>query len=135
LVVVTTALLESAWKAANRYGWTAADPYLTLIAYFNTIRDLGGFIALMADDVPARMAGVAERMAAPKRPLSKHLEELTSRISAAEVPERLRILEAPFSDKSSECDVMACTNMISVGVDIQRPCLILVYGQHKTNST
>lgn len=126
-----------------------ADPWMTLAGYFNSIRELAGTRRLVDDDIRARLRDADQRgMAKRRRPL---LEELTSRKSGTDIPKILERLEATF-DKTLEAqraadrkvgktpmspvpyDVILATNMISVGVDIERLGLMLVAGQPKNTS-
>src|SRR5262249_23639541 len=59
--------------------------------------------------------------------------ELTSRIPAREIPTLLKQMEQTLASGKA-LDVLLSTNMISVGVDIQRFGLMLVTGQPKTSA-
>jgi len=59
--------------------------------------------------------------------------ELTSRVSTSDVADAKRRLALLFSDKS-RVDVAIATNMISVGLDITRLGLMVVFGQPKTSA-
>ena len=60
-VSVLSALLAAGTGNVAEDDWTGADPYMTVVGYFNTIRDLGGVKALLGDDIPPRNeGGVAE---------------------------------------------------------------------------
>ena len=61
-------------------------------------------------------------------------EELTSRKSSGEIPEILRKLENEFSQVEKPVDLLLATNMLSVGVDIQRLGVMIVNGQPKNHS-
>jgi hypothetical protein len=126
-----------------------ADPYMTLTGYFNSIRELAGTRRLVEDDIKARLRDADQRGLAKRR--VRALEELTSRKSGTDIPKILERLEAMF-DKSLEAqraaerkagskvssavpyDVILATNMISVGVDIERLGLMVVAGQPKNTS-
>lgn len=126
-----------------------ADPYMTLTGYFNSIRELAGTRRLVEDDIKARLRDADQRGLAKRR--VRALEELTSRKSGTDIPKILERLEAVF-DKSLEAqraaerkaaqkvtsavpyDVILATNMISVGVDIDRLGVMLVAGQPKNTS-
>lgn len=132
----------------EKYG-RLADPYMTLTGYFNSIRELAGTRRLVEDDIKARLRDADQRGLAKRR--IRALEELTSRKSGTDIPKILERLEAVF-DKSLEAqraaerkegqkmssavpyDVVLATNMISVGVDIDRLGLMLVAGQPKNTS-
>ena len=60
--------------------------------------------------------------------------ELTSRVSTDKVAEARRRLEAPFHKIEQRVDCAIATNMISVGLDIQRLGLMVVLGQPKTHA-
>lgn len=126
-----------------------ADPYMTLTGYFNSIRELAGTRRLVEDDIKARLRDADQRGLAKRR--VRLVEELTSRKSGTDIPKILERLEAAF-DKSMEAqraaerkagqkvtsavpyDVILATNMISVGVDIDRLGMMVVAGQPKNTS-
>lgn len=126
-----------------------ADPWMTLTGYFNSIRELAGTRRLVDDDIRARLRD-ADKRGLAKRTV-RALEELTSRRSGTDIPKILEKMEAIF-DKTFEAkrdadrkagqpwtssvpyDVILATNMISVGVDIERLGLMLVAGQPKNTS-
>jgi len=106
--------------------------YWTLVGYFNTLRELGGALTLMQDDVP----GSIEQYAARHGETPRHIEppaELTSRVSSADVGRLLAELQLPCT-KDGAHDILLASSMISVGVDIPRLGLMLVVGQPKTIS-
>lgn len=106
------------------------DPYWTLVAYFNTLRELGGSLVLMQDDVPFTIEQYASRHAEVARGLATPAE-LTSRVSSSEIVEMLNLLERKHGEEGCQ-DTLLASNMISVGVDIPRLGVMLVVGQPKT---
>ncbi len=126
-----------------------ADPWMTLTGYFNSIRELAGARRLVEDTIRARLWHADERGLAKRR--IRALEEITSRKSGTDIPKILERLESVF-DKTMEAqrtaerkagqktssvvpyDVVLATNMISVGMDIDRLGLMLVAGQPKNTS-
>jgi len=59
--------------------------------------------------------------------------EITSRMSSYDIPKKLSQLEVPFTSK--DClDTAIATNMIAVGMDVDRLGLMVVTGQPKQNS-
>jgi superfamily II DNA/RNA helicase len=62
--------------------------------------------------------------------------ELTSRLRNTEIPTKLAALEvARDSDKNSAIDVCLASNIIEVGIDVDRLSLLCVVAQPKTTST
>jgi hypothetical protein len=117
-----------------------ADPYMTLLGYFNSLRELGGARRLIEDEVRNRLAGYGNRKRVGEasgvfvsREIDYEPVELTSRINTAAVAEAKRRLEQPF-DAKGRVDVAIATNMISVGLDITRLGLMVVFGQPKTSA-
>ena len=111
------------------------DPYYTLIGYFNSIRELGGTVRLLQDDIPKRINRIKKRYKYDKaRQLfaGKNIE-ITSRKSAGDISKLLQQLELPFEDKNC-LDTAIATNMIAVGMDVDRLGLMTVTGQPKQNS-
>jgi hypothetical protein len=117
-----------------------ADPYMTLMGYFNSLRELGGARRLIEDEVRNRLAGYASRQRIGEtegffanRQIDYEPVELTSRVSTADVADAKRRLALAFNEKG-KVDVAIATNMISVGLDITRLGLMVVFGQPKTSA-
>lgn len=139
LVRVYATLLSRA-EALLKIDETSADPYMTLVGYYNSLRELGGAIRLLEDDVPARVKVLNSRDDSIwSRRFINLYDQLTSNKSSEEVPEILKRLELSFSAQGPKpgkrpYDVLLASNMISVGVDIDRLGLMVVTGQPKTTA-
>ena len=137
------ALLASAGKASTECGGggnegNPADPYMTLLGYFNSLRELGGSRRIVEDDVLAHVSRYARRVRkAPRESLFRNrriahdLVELTSRVNTGGIADAKRRLALRHGEKHA-VDVALATNMISVGLDIVRLGLMVVLGQPKT---
>ena len=108
------------------------DPYWTLLGYFNSLRVLGGAALQVDSDVRDRMKLLASRKKSQVREL-RPWEELTSRVPSADIPKRLKGLEKTVNSGAAY-DVVLATNMISVGVDIDRLGLMTVMGQPQSSA-
>lgn len=127
LQAVASSLLQSA--SGEFEDLEIRDPYWTLVCYFNSIRELGGALVLMQDDVRKSMDLVAKMRNEETRAIDL-VEEMTSRRKQAEIRDLLQTLGIR-SDDEGAVDVLLATNMLSVGVDIPRLGLMLVNGQPK----
>ena len=139
------ALLGAAEKAYHEAGGpknevNPADPYMTLLGYFNSLRELGGARRLIEDEVRTQLTGRGGRKRAGEvtglfrdRTIAYEPVELTSRVTTDKVSEAKRRLEQAFKEKD-HVDVAIATNMISVGLDISRLGLMVCFGQPKTSS-
>lgn len=146
LIRVYVAFLAAAQSLYEKHD-THADPWLTLVGYFNAMQELAGMRRLCDDDIRTRL-GKTDRRGLATRPLGpESIQELTSRLAGTEIPEKLAAMERTFSqaeeqkrrkrDKSASprpIDVLLATNMISVGVDVRRLGLMVVAGQPKTTA-
>jgi hypothetical protein len=148
LIRTYVAFLGAAQLLYAKYG-KAADPWMTLVGYFNSIRELAGMRRLVDDDVKTRLRGI-DRWGLGNRAL-RQPEELTSRKTSTDIPEILDRLEVGFDpedDRKREelrragkpphkpypYDVLLATNMVSVGVDVKRLGLMVVGGQPKATA-
>lgn len=149
LIRVYTAFLTAAQALFDRFG-APADPYMTMVGYFNSLRELGGMKRLAEDDVQTRsyrvQMSMVERPALAQRSVS-NIRELTSRVSSQDIPKYLDNLEVKFKaefdaaagkyvtkwleGETRAIDVVLATNMLSVGVDVNRLGLMAVNGQPK----
>jgi hypothetical protein len=135
-------LLSSTIPMSEKYSEESIDPYHTLVGYFNSLRELGGAVRLIEDDVPSRMRALEnvsqdkQRYEFKTREYERDVPELTSRIDSAEIPKILKKLEQPFynKDNTNPIHVLLASNMISVGVDVARLGLMVVNGQPKTTA-
>lgn len=146
LIRTYVAFLAAAQVLYERHD-THADPWLTLVGYFNAMQELAGMRRLCEDDIRTRL-GKADRRGLARRSLGpESIQELTSRLAGTEIPEKLDAMERVFSRVEEEkrrkrdrtasprpIDVLLATNMISVGVDIRRLGLMVVAGQPKTTA-
>jgi len=149
LIRTYTAILTAAEALFDSFG-PVADPYMTLVGYFNSLRELGGMKRLAEDDVQTRSFRV--RMSLVERPgLAQRrvgsVVELTSRVSNSDIPKYLDQLEVRFDgtydiaerkwvfrrgeNEPRPIDVVLATNMLSVGVDVNRLGVMVVNGQPK----
>lgn len=139
------ALMGAAQKAyeangGNKNDKNSADPYMTLLGYYNSLRELGGSRRIVEDEVSTSLTGFANRKRVGEtvgsfanRRIDYEVMELTSRVSTDKVSDAKRRLALPFFEKD-RVDVALATNMISVGLDITRLGLMVVYGQPKTSA-
>jgi hypothetical protein len=108
------------------------DSWWTLVAYHNSRRELGRSLTLARDDIPARIAALKGKGKGPVRRVND-VEELSANIKGDAIPVVLEALSRPKTTGSA-VDSLGCTNMLSVGVDVDRLGLMLVLGQPKTAS-
>ena len=147
VVLLRTALAllgagETLYKQAGGKASTnnPMDPYMTLLGYFNSLRELGGSRRIIEDEVRTRLEKYSRRRRLDPpdslfsdRVISYEVLELTSRVPTNQIAAAKRRLALPFQDKE-HVDVALATNMISVGLDITRLGLMAVLGQPKTSA-
>jgi len=151
---VAAAMLEHAQHLYDRHG-AAADPYMTLVDYFTSTRELAGMRRLVEDDIADRLRSRSV-LTQRRRPM---ISELTSRMPSSRIASTLADLERPFDprldtsaalaalrgpdssavraemkDRVPALDVLLATSMLQVGVDVQRLGLMLVTGQPKSTA-
>lgn len=159
---VSEVLLSGGQLLLDKAG-SAADPYMTLVGYFNATRELAGMARYVSDDVQSRIANPHPQSGFPRRYGANltmlNTAELTSRISSAEIGTTLdrlglefdpdfdttnarqeRISKARATGKfarragDAPFDIVLATSMLQVGVDVQRLGLMLVVGQPKNTA-
>jgi hypothetical protein len=113
-----------------------SDPYYTLVGYFSTIRELAGAHVKFNEDIKE----VVEFMGSPQNRLPgsgprsfSAPRDLASRVPEIELNQTRNLLSNKHTDPE-HIDVVLCSNMISVGLDISRLSLMFVQGQPKTTA-
>jgi hypothetical protein len=133
---------ERAYRDAGGHGnsQNPADPYMTVLGYFNSLRELGGARRIVEEEVQNTIKGYGARKRIGEQPglfqdrrTFSEVVELTSRVSTDKVAEARRRLGHPFHE-AQRVDCALATNMISVGLDIPRLGLMVVFGQPKSHA-
>jgi hypothetical protein len=158
---VSEILMAAAQLLMDRSG-DAADPYMTLVGYFNATRELAGMARYMADDIQTALRNPRRGSGLPRRTGtvgSLNIDELTSRVASADITQTLDEMTIPFdanrdstaskrawaqlsdaqkklepSRETSPFDVILATSMLQVGVDVTRLGLMLMVGQPKNTA-
>lgn len=130
-----TALLQAPMALREE----ARDPWWTLLLFFNSLRELGTTLSLFQSDIPDYFRVLMNRTGTLFPGLRKfwNILELTGRLQNDEVPEAISKLEVEYVDDEQNnrpVDVCLASNIIEVGVDIDRLSLMTVVGQPKTTS-
>jgi hypothetical protein len=113
------------------------DPWWTLLLFFNSLRELGTTLSLFQSDIPDYFGVLQQRSGLNASELRRfwNMRELTGRLKSDEVPEAITALEVTTTRDSEEpVDVCLASNIIEVGVDIDRLSLMAIIGQPKTTS-
>jgi hypothetical protein len=133
---------ERAYRDAGGHKNTknVADPYMTVLGYFNALRELGGARRILEEEVQNTIKGYGARRRIGETPglfqdrkTFSEVMELTSRVTTDKVAEARRRLDCSFHEQQ-RVDCAIATNMISVGLDVQRLGLMVVLGQPKTHA-
>ena len=123
------------------------DQFYTYVGYFNSLKELGSNSIIISDRISAEINYLAtykfkkEAESVKLKVDSSNADippyfksnELTSRNSAKEIKAVLERLANKYT--SEDCyDYIMASNMLSVGIDIDRLGVMCVYGQPKSNS-
>ena len=119
-----------------------ADPYMTVLGYFNSLRELGGARRILEEEVQNTLQGYGARKRVDEetglfsdRKNFTEVLELTSRVPTDQIAEARRRLACQFHElQRDRVDCALATNMISVGFDEPRLGLMVVYGQPKAHA-
>ena len=115
------------------------DPWWTLLLFFNSLRELGTTLSLLQSDIPDYFRVLMTRMGLDFSQIRKvwNVLELTGRLRNDEVPKAIAELEVKYGQENQRdhpVDVCLASNIIEVGIDIDRLSLMAVVGQPKTTS-
>lgn len=129
LVQTAAALLQSPIETAQTGQYL--DTWWTLPIYHNSRRELGKTMTLARDDIPSRIEVIAKDKKKARK--CDEVEELSANVKGPRIPEVLQKLKLGVGENGA-VDILPCTNMISVGVDISRLGIMLINGQPKTTA-
>ena len=114
------------------------DGYWTNLNFLNSLRELGNTVSLLQSDVPDYLTGLMRRDGIqPRYPSPTRTMELTSRRRSDEIPkaiEQLQLTYVPGKERQDAVDICLASNIIEVGIDIERLGLMTIVGQPKTTA-
>jgi hypothetical protein len=128
---------SSLLQSAERLAPVERDPWWTLFCFFNSLNELGNTLSLFQVNIPGYIESIRKRRALSWDEMRRfyNVLELTGRLSSDEVPRALASLSLPADSSSLRpVDVCLASNIIEVGIDIDRLSLMVVAGQPKTTS-
>ncbi len=137
--VLTTQVRTFASALFRPHSFNAAhrDAWWSLLVFYNSIRELGGAKTLFDSDIRSRLKFIfnRENYAPQNRRNLRIVEELTSRLSQPEIVGMMDTLSTVYAEADNKAiDVCLASNIIEVGVDIERLSLMGVVGQPKTTA-
>lgn len=158
-------LLKGAQLLMDRPGGgNATDPYMTMVGYFSTTRELAGMARFMQDDISTHVRQGRRGSDLPRRfgAFGKELRmgELTSRIASSDIVHTLNAMANRFDKQfdstaawsrdielrkkklqvkcrpvdETPFDAVLATSMLQVGVDVPRLGLMMIVGQPKNTA-
>lgn len=123
------------WQNADEIIRKNADNFWTVVSYFNSLKDVGKMANKIGSELrDSTLKQLHNRLLNPISANYRRLkfaQELTSRISSERIKETLDRLNIQFEndiENSRAIDLVLATNMISVGLDVQRLGVMLVNG-------
>ena len=112
------------------------DPWWTLAVFFNSLRELGTSLSLLQSDIPDYLKVLRNRLGLRPEDVRRlwNVLELTGRLRNDEIPKAMEDLELPTTGGRRAVDICLASNIVEVGIDIDRLSLMAVVGQPKTTS-
>lgn len=141
--VMASMLFATRYLTTQGFSDEVVDSFWTLTGYFNTLRELGGAIIRVIDDIQDRYKYLKETKMINIFPLENAQEryanykELTSREKSENIGNVIQNkLQIKFSStkETAPYDFLLSSNMISVGIDIARLGAMVVVGQPKASA-
>ena len=133
---VQTRVAASTLQAATKIPDEWRDGYWTNLNFLNSLRELGNTVSLLESDVPDYLTGLMRRDGITPRWPNRTME-LTSRRRSDEIPkaiEQLQVRHLAGQERQDAIDICLASNIIEVGVDIDRLGLMTIVGQPKTTA-
>lgn len=125
------------------------DPYWTLVSYYNSLKDVGRMSNKVGDELQRLVRQIQKRLKLFEYRfnhlrLKARSKELTSRIDSAKIKQTLDLLNKSFLLEKDEkgndyvnkdvIDFVLATNMLSVGIDIDRLNIMQINGMPRNTA-
>lgn len=126
---------SSILQSMNEIEESERDPYWTLLTFYNTLRELGGGLTLTQTDIPQYSNSMSMRKGVKDVRYINNYLELTSRKQSHEISKTIDDLKINYDSnkkgRDSAIDLCLASNIIEVGVDIDRLSAMAIVGQPK----
>lgn len=132
-VQTLSSLLISGKELESNY----RDPFWTILSFYNTINDIGKAQTLTEADIKDTMNSYYKNRGIKDGRIlkDKAVKELTSRLSNGEISQSLTEMKTNYTTiKNRALDVVLASNIIEVGVDVDRLALMTIIGQPKSTA-
>lgn len=114
------------------------DPFWTILSFYNTINDIGYALTLTEQDIPSTLNNFYYHRNKKESGRLLHqdkVKELTSRMPSNEIVLALQSMTESYSKNQNQAlDIVLASNIIEVGVDVDRLSLMEINGQPKTTA-
>jgi hypothetical protein len=115
------------------------DPWWTLLSYYNSLREIGIGQTLFSSQIRGRLNYLRLRdgLDYDARRRLTDVRELSSRLTQSGLIDAMDVLAMPYQPDNSKPGVDVCltSNIIEVGVDIDRLSLMAVVGQPRSTGS
>ncbi len=141
---ILPSLLYTRLKVYDENNLSILNLYWTIVSYYNSLKDVGKIYNKINDEIQintellfSRNFGNSSNIHFLIRGIDNRSLELTSRIESNDIKAKLKELEDDFKTETSEkgnefvkdgLDLVLASNMISVGIDIERLNIMLING-------
>lgn len=141
--VMASMLFATRYLSEQGYEDRIVDSFWTITGYFNSLRELGGALVRVLDDIQDRFAYLKQSKFSQHYSVKNikdrydYYKELTSRESGENIGNVLQEeLQIPYSstENTMPYDFLMASNMISVGIDVGRLGTMVVVGQPKATA-
>lgn len=132
-VQVNMALLS----AVQTFPPESRDPFWTILSFYNSINDIGKGLTLAEQDIPHALNNYYDtrNVQVGNRRKILSTKELTSRLESSKVSAALKEMKRPYEQTNNQAfDMVLASNIIEVGVDVDRLSLMTIIGQPKTSA-
>lgn len=130
-------VMSSLLSSVNDLPPNQRDPFWTVLSFYNSINDIGKALTLTEQDIQHSLNTyyINRNYDKDKRRKLSNVKELTSRLDSDKVGTALSELKVNYKTVNNDAiDVVLASNIIEVGVDIDRLSLMTINGQPKTSA-
>ncbi|GEK90281.1 Helicase conserved C-terminal domain-containing protein [Alkalibacterium putridalgicola] len=130
-------VMSSLISSAKMLPINERDPFWTVLSFYNSINDIGKALTLTEQDIRHALNNYydSRNFSKIKRRALQNVKELTSRLDSDKVGLALSEMKEPYKENNNKSiDIVLASNIIEVGVDIDRLSLMTINGQPKTSA-